>query len=443
MKKKVLSLVLSLLLCLGLGLSASAQSNDFILDFEDVVYDEEPLELLAQEIYDLYGIAVVYARTSSLEGMTGAEYAQQLYASYVPFPDAVVLIDCAEASSYFMYYAGKAESVFNQSSGSALITAFDEAGTFDEGVRDYFISARSILSQKGNIQRELVLLEDESEATEIDAPLLSLTDSQTHTQQSQNSSQIPEERQLPLIVDTAGVIDPAYVQQLNLKAENISEKYKCEVAAVFVNTTGNVHPQAFADDFYDYNGYGYGSGDDGILLLVAVGDRSFAVSTYGSAGYTFTDYGQSYMDEKYVPCLRNNDWGGAAEAYLNSCAELLEYEAKNGAAYDYIAEEYRVDYPALLLMSLFGGFVLAFIPISGMKKKMLNVQKKSDAADYMRQGSFNLHHRYDRYITSQVTRTPIPKENSSNNRGGGFGGGGSSFHTSSSGRTHGGHSGRF
>lgn len=449
MKKKIFSLVLTLILCLSLGFSAAAQSDEFILDFEDVVFDEEPLELLAQEIYDSYGVAVIYASCPGLDGMTGAEYAQNFYAANISYTDAVVFIDCTAAASYFMYYAGNAEAVFSSTDGSAMMAAFDEAGTFDEGVRDYLNLAHSILSQRSGVKRELILLDEQSETAEMtqtvppDAPLLSLIDSHPDTQQVQATHQIPAERQLPLIVDTAGVIDPAYVQQLNTKAENVSDMYKCEIAAVFVKTTGAKSPQAFADDFYDYNGYGYGSGDDGIILMVAVEDRSFAISTYGSARYCFTDYGQLYMDEKYIPFLKNSDWGGAANAYLDACRELLDYEVINGVAYDISYEEESNSILGSVLFSLLVGFVLAFIPISGMKKRMLNVQKKRDAADYIRQDSFILNRRHDRYITSNVTRTPIPKNTDDNNRGGGFGGGGSSFHTSSSGRTHGGHSGRF
>lgn len=452
MKKKLFSLILALTLCLSLGVYGFSESGEFVYDFEDVVSDEAPLELLAQEIFDTYGLAVVYMRTKSLEGMTGAEYAQQQYTLHVPYPDAVVLVDCAEASSYYMHYAGAAKDIFQPGDGTAMMTAFDEAGTFDDGVRDYLNTAAAILSQRNVLTRDLVLLEDtpqpvesaaEAQPEPVDGPLLSLTEPAQETPQAENSAAIPSERQLPLVVDTAGVIDPAYVQQLNAKAESISAEYKCEVAAAIVNTTGSTAPQAFADDFYDYNGYGYGSGDDGIILVVAVEDRTFAISTYGSAGYSFTDYGQQYMDQKYIPYLKNADWGGAANAYLDVCAELLEYERKNGISYDISYEESESNVLGSVLVSLLAGFGFAFFPISSMKKKMHNVRKQTDASDYMRNGSFRLDRRYDRYITSNVTRTPIPRDNNNNNGNRLGGSGGSSFHTSSSGRSHGGHSGSF
>ena len=444
MKRKIFSLTIALILCLNCGIGAFAQSGEFIFDFEDVVSDEQPLELKAQEIYDAFSVAVIYIRSKSLDGMTGAEYAQHMYSQYVSYPDAIVLVDCAEASSYFMHYAGSADQIFQPGDGKTMMIAFDEAGTFDEGIRDYLDTAEKILLQRQDTTRELVLLEDDSAPEYVtqseEAPLLSLTDDPAEPQPIQTNPAIPEDRQLPLVVDTAGAMDPEAVQNLNAKAESISEKYKCEVAAVFVKSTGAYSAQAFADDFYDYNGYGYGTGDDGIIFMVAVEDRSFAISTYGSAGYSFTDYGQLYMDEKYLPHLKNSDWSAAADAYLDACAELLDYEQKNGVAYDVSYVEPESSILEGVVFSLIIGFVLGFIPVGIMKRKMLNVEKKRDAADYMRQGSFELKRRHDRYIRSQVTRTPIPKNND-DNRGGGSGG--STFHISSSGRTHGGHSGRF
>lgn len=450
MKKRLLSFVIAVFISLSSGLMAYADDSGFVVDLENKVSDETSLELKAQEIFDIYKIAVTYLKSTSLDGMTGAEYAQHMYSQYIDFPDAILLVDCAEASTYYMHYAGMAAEIFQAGDGNAMMAAYDAAPTYDDGVRDYLRTAENILSQR-NISRDLVLLDDESESihqiadTETviadDSTLLTFDEPQQEINPTpQAAPAIPADRQLPLVVDTAGVLDPSLVETLNSKAEALSEKYKCEIAAVFVNTTGASSPQAYADDFYDYNGYGYGSGDDGIILMVAAEDRSFAISTFGSAAYSFTDYGQVYMDEKYVPYLRNNDWGGAANAYLDVCAELLEYEVRNGFPYDISYEEPESSVITGLVFSLFIGFVLAFIPVGFMKRKMLNVQKKHDAADYLRPGSFDLTRRHDRFITSHVTRTPIPK-NDNNSRGGG--GGGSSFHISSSGRSHGGHSGRF
>ena len=454
--KKIFSLVLVLALSLSFSAIAYAGGDKFLVDLENVVWEEETLELMAQQIYDKCGIAVTYVSTESLEGMTGPELAGEMYARHISYPDGILLLDCREAPNYCMYYSGIALDVLTNDDVKAMMEAYYQGSTYDESVRAYLETADHIFSGKDLPSKDLLLLDDLSDDSvqpaATTAPesgndeLLTFGDvlesAAPATPENVDTPQIPAERQMPLVVDTAGVLGPDTVEKLNSYAQQISDKYACDVAAVFVATSGAKDIQAFADDFYDYNGYGYGSEDSGIMFVVAVQDRSFAITTYGPAAYSFSDYGQLYMDEKYMPYLRNSDWAGAAEAYLRVSEELLEYERVNGRPFD-IPQESQSDprelIPGLILLSLGGGFVFAFIPIGVMKRKMLNVRKQENAANYILPGSFELFHRHDRYLTSHVTRVAKPQED--NTRGGS--GGGTTFHVSSSGRSHGGHSGRF
>lgn len=463
MIKKLFALLLCLGLVLSLGVSASAGAEGYIIDGQKLLWDEESLELLAQEIFDKYGLAVAYVSAGSDEGLSGAEYAQRLYARYIDAPDGILLLDCRDYSTYYMHYSGKALDIFVQGDGNTMMSAYDGSATYDEAVRAYLEAADAVLSQRLGTSRSLVLLDDLSQDSpapaptaepESELPLLSLDgSSQTTAAQTAQPVQpvqtvqptvpaIPAQRQLPLVVDTAGVLDPSLVASLNDRAEALGAKYGADVALVYVNSTGGKSIQAFADDFYDYNGYGYGESDSGIMLCIAVQDRKFAISSYGPAAYTFSDYGQAYLDEAYLPYLRNSDWSSAAGAYYGACEKLLEYERVNGKPYDVDSSEPESLLGGQILLSLLSGFVLAFIPIGSMKRKMLNVRKKNDAAGYVQSGSFRLGRSNDRYITSQITRVPKPKQNN-DMRGGGPSGGGTSFHMSSSGRPHGGHSGSF
>ena len=84
---------------------------------------------------------------------------------------------------------------------------------------------------------------------------------------------IPTERQKPLLVDEAGLLSEEESSTLINKLEEISQRQKNEVAVVTVNSLEGKTAEAYADDYYDYNGYGYGENDDGLLLLVSMGER--------------------------------------------------------------------------------------------------------------------------------------------------------------------------
>ena len=77
------------------------------------------------------------------------------------------------------------------------------------------------------------------------------------------ASEIPEERQKPLLVDEAGLLTEEESSELLNKLEDISQRYENEVGIVTVNSLEGKTAEAYADDYYDYNGYGYGekSGD--------------------------------------------------------------------------------------------------------------------------------------------------------------------------------------
>ena len=67
---------------------------------------------------------------------------------------------------------------------------------------------------------------------------------------------------------------------------------------------------------------------------------------------------------------------------------------------------------------------------------MTTVAMETDARNYVRADSLNLTAKGDRFLYTQTKRIPRSDDNSG-------GGGGSTAHRSSSGRSHGGRSGRF
>ena len=202
---------------------------------------------------------------------------------------------------------------------------------------------------------------------------------------------IPAQRQLPLLVDEASLLSASEEKVLLEKLEDISQKRKCDVAVVTVESLGNKSATAYADDFYDYNGYGYGVNDDGILLLISMEKRDWAITTYGFAKTAFTKSGQEYIPRTAFK-------------------------------------------PIWVLMALGIGFLIAIIAVSVMKSKLKSVRRQPAASSYIRPDSFQVTQSQDIFLYRNVTRTARPKDTGSSSGGG---------HISSSGRSHGGSSGKF
>lgn len=248
------------------------------------------------------------------------------------------------------------------------------------------------------------------------------------------SRNIPQKHQLPRLVDEAGLLTYKEAQELEEKLDTISERHQCDVAVVTTESTYGMNALAYADDFYDYNGYGMGEGDDGILFLLDMGERQWGMSTYGFGITAFTDAGQAYLSQKFLPYLKEGDYAQAFTVYAELCDEFLE-QARSGEAFD---RNHMPKEPMSLLWipgSLLIGMVLSLIITGFMRLQMKSVCRQSAAADYVRPGSMRVTRNNDIYLYSHMNRTAKPKETSS--------GGGSSTHTSSSGRNHGGSSGSF
>ena len=81
------------------------------------------------------------------------------------------------------------------------------------------------------------------------------------------------------------------------------------------------------------------------------------------------------------------------------------------------------------------GLVAGLLVTGNMRRKLKTVRKQDRAASYVRQGSMNVTRSNDFYLYSTVSKSAKPKNEDSN--------GGSSTHTSSSGDTFGGSSGKF
>ena len=426
MKKRLFSLLLILALALSLCAAVHAEELKFVYDVNDRIgaENEQILEDLGARICDETGTAVcVYiAEKTTTDFEEIRAFAASFYAENIGRDNGILLVNffSPEGGRISYYKTGDKLASLSGADLDEIMQAYNSAGTFFDGVHDYMNMVYAKLNGTA----------DFGEVTPEDNP------------------NIPEERQLDRVVDFAGVIDASRLSSLNALADEVSEKYRCDVAVAFVSSLEGRYVVDYADDFYDYKGYGYGADDDGILLLVSVGDREFAETTYGYGKTAFTDYGlTNYLEPRFTRYLGSNDWAGAAEQFINDSGELLR-QAREGKPYDYSpssspapAREKKTlkeTAPLAALISAVIGFFSGGIPTAAMKRQMKSVEKEYGAAKYAR-GGLNLRASDDRFLYSNVARTPIPRQ--TEHRGGG--GGGSSVHISSSGRTHGGSHGHF
>ena len=238
--------------------------------------------------------------------------------------------------------------------------------------------------------------------------------------------------------DEAGLLSDDEADSLLAQLDEISERQNCDVIVVTVASLDGKTAESYADDYFDFNGYGLGQDGDGILLLLSMEDRDWTISTHGFAITAFTDAGQNYMTDHFLSYISDGEYAQGFQKYAELCDQFLT-QAKEGEPYDTDNLPKGSVAFVWLPIDIVIGCIIAFFRAQGKKKRLKTVRKKVSARDYIVQGSLKA--RTNREIL--LNRTVSSRDISSSDDSSSGSGGGSSTHTSSSGETHGGSSGKF
>lgn len=395
MKNKVFAVLAAVLLCLSLALPVSA-ADAHIFDMTGGAIGPDnvnALEQQAQKIEDTYGFEVLFAIVDGVgdEGTYG--YTENLYETKAEGENGLALTYNYGDNKYAFYCSGTGEALFPEAvQDNTLWNAFAYTETYYDGVYAYLLAVDAILSK---------------------APVVTVNpaESTTKAAEEETTEFVPVDRTLPLVVDNADVLTDAEEAALLTKLEALGEANGLEIGAITVDSYEGKDPQAFADDFFDYNGYGYGENDDGLIVVFNTGEgdgnRNIAISTHGKAIDLVSDYNIDLIIEMMIPDIKNGNFAGAFDSFVAECESAVDTSAS----------------PLAIPLAIAIGFGLAFLIVKIQASKLKTVRQQVNAADYV--GEVMLTGRFDNFIYKNVKSSPRAKSESST-------------HTSSSGRTHGG-----
>ncbi|HOB19595.1 MAG TPA: TPM domain-containing protein [Candidatus Atribacteria bacterium] len=228
------------------------------------------------------------------------------------------------------------------------------------------------------------------------------------------------------------------VNDLQGRIEGIGASRGLDVVIVITDDIGSKSPTAYADDYFDYNGYGIGSDRSGLLLLVSMGTRDVVISTSGKAISIFTDSRLDDILDEVSSYLSDGE-------YYKACLEFLEqvdYYATLGApggsgsgSGSYLSRAASIAKSPVVYVIAAVIALIATLAVSSASRGTASITNRT----YEESGSFELILSRDDYLRETTSRVKI---NSSSGAASG-GSKGSSVHRSSSGRTHGGRSRKF
>ena len=308
-----------------------------------------------------------------------------------------------------------------------------------------------------------------------------------------------EEVSLPKVVDNADLLSDAEETELTTLVNDIATVYQIDVVLVTENQRQEADIQAEADMLFDSNGYGIGDKKNGVLFVLDMGNREWAISTHGDAIMLFSDYdlnslGQTaaqnyfangqYRDgfvtyvagivricEKKLNSQGNEqnagdestEANGTAAAEADDTEDATDEVEKNHAPNSGIADTDQTQtgmeppsepasptdylYPAFL-----GALIITIIYMVSMKKGMKKARKQQNADVYQSRDASMQIRKSDVFLTTSITKTPVkqkdpdpprrpdPPRDSDSQR---YSRTTTTVHTSDNGETHGGASGKF
>lgn len=225
------------------------------------------------------------------------------------------------------------------------------------------------------------------------------------------------------VYDYAQVLTPLEEKNLKKDIDLYIANQNMDLVLVTVRHHTKSSTMNYADDFYDYNGFGIGSNFDGVIFVIdfTFGYTDIWMSTTGKAISIYTD---DRIDKilDYVSTKKNSGYYEMFSGFI----EKTYYYAKEGIPiYNNSSEDENINYKVIIIVSLIIPTLIIIILI--LKNK--SVKAATHASQYLVKNSVRINKRTDKFITTHTTSVRINDSSSS---------GGSSIHRSSSGRSHGG-----
>lgn len=244
------------------------------------------------------------------------------------------------------------------------------------------------------------------------------------------------------IYDDAQLLTNEEEAELSQRAQELTEKYKIDIVAVLIDDNEGKSSMEYADDFFDYNGFGVGGDHSGILMLVDMDERIVWISTSGRGITVFTDSRIDNITAEVGPYLTKEKYAHAVDAFLDKTEYYLSKPTPSEPIYEAVrpvqeAAEGKDYVQTALIALLIGGAAGAAVVAVMVMSHGINVPKTAGARQYTAKRPLTLITSRDNYLHRHIS-----KHAKSNGSSGG-GSSGSSVHRSSSGRSHGGGGRRF
>ena len=442
--KRLLTLTLALLLLLALAAPCFAAEVPCVRTDDALSEDEAAyLDVLFETIRQTYGVEAFFLMNYDYEGGDAFKDYAKSYLTAHAEGDSALVFAVSSTTYYWNIHGDLGDSILS----SDMDALYDAIRTADENGEQY----NAAVQFYGALNRLLAKRLPAPAATT--SPAADPNEATTAPSDTNDRVIIPGSVEIPAtisptrgdrLVDQADLLNETDEAALQEKLDAISEELQFDVVIVTAKHIGSRTPMEFADDYFDYNGFGYGPNYDGVCLLISMAERDWWIST---CGYGETALSDDYFLEIIDPSnftyyLKNGDYDGSFNYFADVVKDFV-LEAKTNEPYSakHRYQDWKNKVIGVCLSLVAGLIVAAIVTYYQYSHYTSSVHEQREAGAYM-VGAVRYGECYDNFIGSYVNRTRrVTESSSSSSSSSSHSSGGS--HTSSSGRSHGGGGGKF
>jgi uncharacterized protein len=165
------------------------------------------------------------------------------------------------------------------------------------------------------------------------------------------------------VVDDAHVVDAAVRQEINALLRAVEDETRAEIAVVTVASLDGMTVEDYANRLFREWGIGKKGADNGVLVLVAPGERKMRVEVgYGLEPILPDGLAGDIIRHQFTPAFKNDDYSGGIRAGVARIAEIVRGRHVLTAAERKALEAAAEDRPPTWLTTPFFG---AFVGVGG------------------------------------------------------------------------------
>ena len=245
------------------------------------------------------------------------------------------------------------------------------------------------------------------------------------------------------IYDLAEKLTEDEEEKLYNMAVSFSEEYKMGMVLVIIDENpygvSDDYTRIYSQDFYWYNGFGFGGNRDGIIFLIDLDNRYPYITTRGEATLVFDDARIDKMHDSAYDYLVSSDYYEAFSHYIKSASNYASAGIPdsnkyycvndNGDIYKCKEAPKSVNWIITIAVAVFGSLISVFIHL----RKYRGIVSATNANSYLKKceivGST------DQFLSTFTSRVKVHHDTGgssghsggssiSHGSGGSFGGGG-------------------